>query len=110
MCAEALSVDWINDKVYWTDRLRRTLEVYDIATQKSKVIVQFIDGDVPQGLGVFPYTGKGCVYYYFILYMHAYCYYVLLCVFYSQLHSFMHQLFVSCYITIFCFVSLGGYL
>ncbi len=58
--AVGLSVDWINDKVYWTDKFKLTLEVYDIKTRTSKVVFQF-EGDHPQGLGVFPFTGKGCV-------------------------------------------------
>ncbi len=54
-----LAVDWINDKVYWTDKTRRTLNMYDIEAQTSEVIFQFEGSDRPQGLSIFPYTGKG---------------------------------------------------
>ena len=37
---EGLAWDWINQKLYWTDEDRRTIEVMDPVTGYHKVLVQ----------------------------------------------------------------------
>ncbi len=54
-----LAVDWINDKLYWTDRSNLRIEVYDLHTSKRSTIVSTGAGSLPLGLAIYPYPGHG---------------------------------------------------
>jgi len=48
-----IAVDWINDKVYWTNKKDKTIEVLDIPSGESSVVMTL--EEIPQGLSIFPY-------------------------------------------------------
>ena len=50
-----LTVDWINDKVYWTQN--KKIMVFDLTTNSSAEIVTLTGN--PLGIGVFPYRNNG---------------------------------------------------
>ena len=54
-----LAVDWINDKVYWIDRDKRTLEVYDIESETTEELIRFDGDQMPQGISILPYPDSG---------------------------------------------------
>lgn len=35
---DGIAWDWVNEKLYWTDRCRDEIAVYDPATQKRRVL------------------------------------------------------------------------
>lgn len=54
-----LAVDWINNKLYWTDRDYKQIEVYDLMTSERRVVVTTGPSSLPLGLAVYPYPGYG---------------------------------------------------
>ena len=54
-----LTVDWINDKLYWTDSNLRTIEEVDILTLARRVVVQLDTRSSPKGLAVYPLQDHG---------------------------------------------------
>ncbi|XP_015604569.1 nidogen-2 isoform X3 [Cephus cinctus] len=55
--AEGLSVDWVARNIYWTDSIKKTVEVANLNTKKRKVLVD--EGLMnPRGMAVHPYRGK----------------------------------------------------
>lgn len=50
-----LAVDWINDKVYWTQN--KKIMVYDLTMNKKTEIAQLTGN--PLGIAVFPYRNNG---------------------------------------------------
>lgn len=56
-----LSVDWINDKLYWTDRKMRRIEEYNLITGYRRTVVHTVDESLPTGIVVYPYPGYGYV-------------------------------------------------
>ena len=51
---EGLAVDWINDKLYWTDRLSKTIEVYDLHSGDRKVLIHTGEESLPRAIVVDP--------------------------------------------------------
>ena len=50
-----LAVDWINDKVYWTDSSLRQIGVYDLRTGQRSVFRNFGENGIqPASLSVLP--------------------------------------------------------
>ena len=50
--------DWVNEKLYWTDRCANDIEVYDPETRYRRVFFDNADGvRDPEGLVVDPSTG-----------------------------------------------------
>ena len=54
-----LAVDWINDKLYWTDSDLRRIEEVDIVTLVRRVVVQMDTRSSPKGLAVYPLQDHG---------------------------------------------------
>ena len=54
-----LAVDWINDKLYWTDSTLHKIEEVDIVTLTRKVVVQLDTRSSPKGLAVYPLQDHG---------------------------------------------------
>nr|CAE54584.1 epidermal growth factor precursor [Suberites domuncula] len=57
-----LSVDWINDKLYWTDRSFRRIEEYDLTTGYRRTVIHTGSGSLPTGIIIYPYPGYGWIY------------------------------------------------
>ena len=55
-----LAVDWINDKLYWTDSNLDRIEVLDLNTSKRSVLVS-TGLDKPRGIAVHPTKGYALV-------------------------------------------------
>ena len=51
-----LAVDWINDKVYWTDAVHARIEVIDIDSKKRKELLRTGPNSVPRAIAVDPST------------------------------------------------------
>ena len=51
-----LAVDWINDKLYWTDAKFDRIEVLDLNSSKRSVLVS-TGLDRPRGIAVHPTRG-----------------------------------------------------
>ena len=58
-CLADLAVDWINDKLYWTDRDLRKIEEYDLSTAQRRIVQEMDVGSTPLGLAVYPLEGSG---------------------------------------------------
>jgi len=54
-----LAVDWINNKLYWTDRDLHRIEEYDLATSRRRVVLTTGDTSTPVGIEIHPYPGFG---------------------------------------------------
>ena len=54
-----LAVDWINDKLFWTDRDAHLIAEYDLTTGVSKIVYTFEADAKPLGIGLFPHTDFG---------------------------------------------------
>lgn len=54
-----LAVDWINDKLYWTDRSNHRIEEYDLMTSQRRVVLTTGDSSLPVGLAVYPFQNPG---------------------------------------------------
>ena len=53
-----LAVDWMNNKLYWSDPDMSAIEVYDILKQERKMMIDTIG--LPLGIAVDPLSGYDC--------------------------------------------------
>lgn len=53
-----LAVDWLNNKVYWSDRTEKCVFEYDLDTKEEKKVADLANGN-PQKLTIFPQTDAG---------------------------------------------------
>ena len=51
-----LAVDWITDKLYWTDAKKDRIEVLDLSNSKRTVLIS-TGLDQPRGIAVHPTRG-----------------------------------------------------
>ncbi len=49
-----IAVDWINDKLYWTDATLRKVEVLDMNTGVRSKLFDTGTGTIPRGIAVDP--------------------------------------------------------
>jgi len=54
-----LAVDWINDKLYWTDRDLGKIQVYDLATGEQSTVIDCDPDNKVLGLSIYPFQGSG---------------------------------------------------
>ena len=54
-----LAVDWINNKLYWTDRDGGKIEELDLDTNERNVVLQSEVEAAFNGLAMFPYPNYG---------------------------------------------------
>ena len=55
----SLAWDWVNEKLYWTDFGKDTIEVFDLATGQRMILIhtsQTTQDTIPRGLVVDPVT------------------------------------------------------
>ena len=52
-------MDWVNDKLYWTDADLRRIEEVDVVTLTRRVVVQLDTTSGPRGLAVYPLQNYG---------------------------------------------------
>ena len=53
---DGLSVDWVNEKLYWTDTTLKQIEVYDMQTGIRKVLIRTGNTTSPRAIVVDPAT------------------------------------------------------
>ena len=53
---ENIAWDWINQKLYWTDRVNDTIKVYDPIRDIQKILVNTGPGSEPRAIVVDPST------------------------------------------------------
>ena len=53
---EGLAWDWVNEKLYWTDRCDKDIEVFDTKTGYRKVLLQTGSSSNPNSIVVDPFT------------------------------------------------------
>lgn len=53
---EGLAWDWVNEKLYWSDRCDKDIEVFDPKTGYRKVLLQTGSGSDPRNIVVDPST------------------------------------------------------
>ena len=54
-----LAVDWIHDKLYWSDSDLKIIEEVDLHTLERRVVVQLPSNSNPLGLAVYPMVDHG---------------------------------------------------
>ena len=54
--AEDIAVDWINDKLYWTDAIHARIEVMDIDNGYRRELLRTGANTVPRAIAVDPST------------------------------------------------------
>ena len=54
-----LAVDWIHDKLYWSDSGSKRIEEVDLHTNERRIVVQLDSGSNPVGLAVYPTMEHG---------------------------------------------------
>ena len=52
---DGISWDWVNEKLYWTDRCNDEIEVYDLNTRYRRIVTP--TGSYPFAIVVDPGTG-----------------------------------------------------
>ena len=52
-------MDWIHDKLYWTDSDLHKIEEVDIITWERRIVVQLDDSSSPLGLAIYPLQSDG---------------------------------------------------
>ncbi|CAI8057765.1 Low-density lipoprotein receptor-related protein 4 [Geodia barretti] len=57
-----LAVDWIHDKLYWSDSGFKRIEEVDLHTNERRIVVQLDSGSNPVGLAVYPTMEHGVLY------------------------------------------------
>ena len=58
---ENIAWDWINQKLYWTDRVNDTIKVYDPIKDIQKILVNTGTGSQPRAIVVDPSTRYVCM-------------------------------------------------
>ena len=53
---DGLSVDWVNEKLYWTDARLQHIEVYDTTTGNHRVLIRTGNTTIPRAIVVDPST------------------------------------------------------
>ena len=53
---DGIAVDWINDKIYWTDADLKHIEVYEPSTKYRKVLLTTGNSAIPRAIVVDPRT------------------------------------------------------
>ena len=53
---DGLSVDWVNEKLYWTDATLKQIEVYDMQAGTRKVLISTGNTTSPRAIVVDPAT------------------------------------------------------
>ena len=54
--SDGLAVDWVTDKLYWTDANVKTIEVFDLMTGNHSELVSTGSNTIPRALVVDPST------------------------------------------------------
>ena len=54
LCAVDLVVDWVQDKLYWSDDRLKRIEELDIGTGIRRIVIQLEPADNPLGLALYP--------------------------------------------------------
>ncbi len=54
--ADDLAVDWVNNKLYWTDAIFTVLEVIDLDTLQRKTLIDLDADSFPRAIAVDPST------------------------------------------------------
>ena len=54
--SDDIAVDWINDKLYWTDATLQKIEVMDLGSGIRKTLLYTGAGTIPRGIAVDPNT------------------------------------------------------
>lgn len=54
-----MTVDWIHDKLYWTDSRLHRIEEVDIITLERRIVVQLDSSSSPIGLAIYPLQNEG---------------------------------------------------
>ena len=54
-----VTVDWINDKLYWVDRNAKKIVEYDLKTGFIRTVYSTGTGSLPTGLVVYPFPNYG---------------------------------------------------
>ena len=57
--ADGLAVDWINDKVYWSDKTLEAVFAYDLNTKKTEKVISLPANSNPRKLKIFPQSSNG---------------------------------------------------
>jgi hypothetical protein len=57
-----LAVDWIHDKLYWSDSGFKRIEEVDLHTSERRIVVQLDSSSNPHGLAVYPTMEHGILY------------------------------------------------
>jgi len=58
-CSAGMAVDWINDKLYWTDQALHRIEEYDLKTSQRRVVLTTGSESTPTGIAVYPFQDQG---------------------------------------------------
>lgn len=56
LCTDGIAVDWVNNKLYWTDAIYTMLDVIDLNTLQRKTLIDFTDDAFPRAIVVDPST------------------------------------------------------
>ena len=59
--ADDLAVDWVNQKLYWTEATNSEILVMDIATRQTAKLIVNYDGSTTRAIAVDPTTRYGGV-------------------------------------------------
>lgn len=59
LLAEDLTVDWVNDKLYWTDRTAGEIIEYNLKTDDMRRAYGTGTGSLPSGIVVYPFPDYG---------------------------------------------------
>ena len=54
-----VAVDWINDKLYFTERRAGKIGEYDLNTGKRKEVLATGRGSMPENIAVYPFPNYG---------------------------------------------------
>lgn len=50
-----IAVDWLNDKLYWTERDKAKIVEFDLEKGEKRTLVEPTEGAVFNGLAMYPY-------------------------------------------------------
>lgn len=54
--SDGIAVDWVSNKLYWTDAFYLTVEVIDLASFERKTLFSLASGSTPRAIVVDPAT------------------------------------------------------